>query len=74
MAKYYYVAKKSRKKNNKKTSSGSWFRTVLYILGITLYVWLAAALWFGADVGKGKQIANFYKNCLGKVPGYFLFS
>lgn len=66
MSRYYYVAKKSRKKNKKATSSGSWFRTVLYILGIAVCVWLASALWFGADAGKGKEIARFLQQVLGQ--------
>ena len=66
MARYYYTPKKSRKKSKKNASSGSWVRTALYIFGITVCVWLTAALWFGASVGKlGGNISQLLKQCLG---------
>lgn len=67
MPRYYYVAKKSRKKSKKSTSSGSWFRTALYILGIALCVWLTSALWFGTSTGKlGGNISHMLTQIFGQ--------
>lgn len=68
---YYYTRKKSKKKTKRTTASfAPWLRSVLYIFGAALCVWLACILWFNAGSGKiGESIVKYLQSIFGLGAG-----